>query len=120
MILMGFERGDVEDLKPFLSEEVYQTFAEVVADRQDKGLVIEAEFIGIRELALHDATFDAATGEGDVSVRYVAELTSVVKDASGQVIEGSATAVKKQKDVWTFARKMGSSDPNWQLVATDE
>jgi predicted lipid-binding transport protein (Tim44 family) len=120
MILMGFERGDVEDLKPFLSEEVYQTFAEVVTDRQDKGLVIEAEFIGIRELALHDATFDAATGEGEVSVRYVAELTSVVKDASGQVIEGSATAVKKQKDVWTFARKMGSSDPNWQLVATDE
>jgi predicted lipid-binding transport protein (Tim44 family) len=120
MILMGFERGDVEDLKPFLSEEVYQTFAEVVADRQDKGLVIEAEFIGIRELALHDATFNAATGEGEVSVRYVAELTSVVKDVTGQVIEGSATAVKKQKDVWTFARKMGSSDPNWQLVATDE
>lgn len=120
MILMGFERGEVEDLKPFLAEDVYETFAEVVADRKDKGLVIEAEFIGIRELALHDATFDEASGVGEVTVRYVAELTSVVKDATGQVIEGSATAVKKQKDIWTFARNMGASDPNWHLVATEE
>ena len=47
-------------------------------------------------------------------------LTSVVKNSEGEVIEGSATAVKRQKDVWTYARRMGSDDPNWQLVATDE
>ena len=28
--------------------------------------------------------------------------------------------VKRQKDIWTFARTMGSDDPNWQLVATGE
>ena len=47
------------------------------------------------------------------------ELTSVVKNANGEVIEGSPTSVKRQKDVWTYARRMGSDDPNWQLVATD-
>jgi len=36
------------------------------------------------------------------------------------VIEGSPTQVKRQKDVWTFARRMGADDPNWQLVATGE
>ena len=35
-------------------------------------------------------------------------------------VEGSATQVKRQRDVWTFARRMGSDDPNWQLVATGE
>ncbi|SMX26157.1 Tim44-like domain protein [Pelagimonas phthalicica] len=120
MILMGFERGEVEDLKPFLSDEVYETFEEVVASRKEQGLTIEAEFIGVREIAIVGASFDENTKQAEITVRSVADMTSVVKDAEGQVIEGSATAVKKQKDVWTYAHDMGSSDPNWQLVATDE
>ncbi|MGH1412446.1 MAG: Tim44/TimA family putative adaptor protein [Pelagimonas sp.] len=120
MILMGFERGEVEDLKPFLADDVYETFAEVVASRKEQGLTIEAEFIGVREISISDATFDEATKIAEVTVRYVGDLTSVVKDADGQVLEGSATAVKKQKDVWTYSHNMGSSDPNWVLVATDE
>ncbi|WP_299936335.1 Tim44/TimA family putative adaptor protein [uncultured Pelagimonas sp.] len=120
MILMGFERGEVEDLKPFLADDVYETFVEVVESRKEQGLTIEAEFIGVRELSISDATFDEATKIAEVTVRYVGDLTSVVKDAEGQVLEGSATAVKKQKDVWTYSHDMGNSDPNWQLVATDE
>ncbi|WP_299921837.1 Tim44/TimA family putative adaptor protein [uncultured Pelagimonas sp.] len=120
MILMGFERGEVEDLKPFLADDVYETFEEVVESRKEQGLTIEAEFIGVRELSISDATFDEATKIAEVTVRYVGDLTSVVKDSEGQVLEGSATAVKKQKDVWTYSHDMGNSDPNWQLVATDE
>ncbi|MBW4981420.1 Tim44/TimA family putative adaptor protein [Mameliella sp. CS4] len=120
MILMGFERGKIEDLRPFLADDVYQTFAEVVEQREQQGLTIESEFIGVRELTLADATFDEGSQLAEISVRYVGELTSVVKDAEGEVIEGSPTAVKRQKDVWTYARNMGSDDPNWQLVATDE
>jgi len=50
----------------------------------------------------------------------VAEMSSVVKNAQGEVVEGDATAVRRQRDVWTFGRKMGANDPNWQLVATGE
>lgn len=120
MILMGFERGDVAELQPYLAEDVYETFLEVVAQREDQGLTIEAEFVGVRELSLVDANFDEETQRGEITVRYVGELTSVVKNAEGEVIEGSATSVKRQKDVWTYARQMGENDPNWQLVATDE
>lgn len=120
MILMGFKRGEIEDLKPFLSEDVFETFETVVASRAEQGLTIEAEFIGVRELTLAEATFDEATNTAEITVRYVCDLTSVVKDADGQVVEGSAKAVKKEKDVWTYAHVMGSADPNWQLVATDE
>ena len=119
MILMGFERGELDELRPFLGEDVFDSFVDVVAAREDEGLTIEAEFVGVRELALQDATFDPATRRAELTVRYVGELTSVVKNAEGEVIEGSATAVKRQKDVWTYARVMGSADPNWQLVATD-
>ncbi|WP_136443416.1 Tim44/TimA family putative adaptor protein [Pacificoceanicola onchidii] len=120
MILMGFERGEIEDLRPFLGEDVFETFEAVVEQRAEQGLTIEAEFVGVREMTLTEATFDPETRRGEVTVKYVGELTSVVKDDTGQVIEGSATAVKKQKDTWTYARIMGSDNPNWQLVATDE
>jgi predicted lipid-binding transport protein (Tim44 family) len=120
MILMGFERGDIEDLKPFLADDVYDTFAEVVDARNEQGLTIEAEFIGVREMTLSDATFDHDTATAEITVKYIGELTSVVKNADGDVVEGSDRSVKKQKDVWTYARKMGTGDPNWQLVATDE
>lgn len=118
MILMAFERGEIEDIKPFLSDDVYESFAEVVADREAQGLVIEAEFIGLREMTLDDATFDRATREGELSVKFIAELTSVVRNVAGEIVEGNPNEYKRQKDVWTFAREMGSDDPNWRLVAT--
>jgi len=119
MILMAFERGEVEILRDFLSQDVYDSFAEVVEQRRQQGLTIEAEFVGVRELSLVDATFDENERLAEITVKYVGELTSVVKNANGEVIEGSPTSVKRQKDVWTYARRMGSDDPNWQLVATD-
>ncbi len=120
MILMGFERGDLAEIKPFLSPDIYDAFAEVVEAREKQGLTVEAEFIGLRELALDSATFDDATQEAEVSVRFVGELTSVVRDNAGEIVEGKPNEIKRQRDVWTFARKMGSDDPNWQLVATGE
>ena len=120
MILMGFERGDMDSLRPFLSDDVFDSFVDVVAAREDKGLTIDAEFIGVREVAVIDANFDQKSREGEVKVRFVGELTSVVRDSGGDIVEGKPHEVKRQKDIWTFARKMGTNDPNWLLVATGE
>ena len=120
MILMGFEHGDLASIKPFLSEDVYETFAQVVEDREKQGLTIQSEFIGVREMALHQATFDTDTREGEVEVKFVGELSYVVRDNAGEIVEGDESQIKRQKDIWTFARVMGSDDPNWQLVATGE
>jgi predicted lipid-binding transport protein (Tim44 family) len=120
MILMGFERGEMDEIRPYLAPDVADTFAEVLQAREDQGLTVEAEFIGVRELSLSDATFDETSSTAEITVKYIGELTYVVRDSSGEVIEGSPTQVKRQKDVWTFARRMGEDDPNWQLVATGE
>ncbi len=37
-----------------------------------------------------------------------------------EIVEGDPSTIKRQRDVWTFGRVMGSDDPNWQLVATGE
>ena len=120
MILMAFEKGDLASIRPFLSDDVFATFTDVIEAREREGLTIESHFVGLRELALQNATFDRDSKEGEITVRFVGELTSVVRNNAGEVVEGSPTAAKRQRDLWTFARRMGVDDPNWQLVATGE
>lgn len=120
MILMAFENGDLAEVRSFLAPEVLEVFEEVIAQREKDGLTVEANFVGVRDVALQNATFDRDTSEGEVSVRFVGELTSVVRNADGEIVEGNASEIKKQRDVWTFGRAMGSDDPNWVLVATGE
>ena len=119
MIVMGFENGSLNEIEPFLAEDVFETFVSVVADREDKGLKIEAEFVGVRDIEIMNATFDKDSNLAEVTVRFVGELTSVVRDAEGQIIEGSPNTVKRQKDTWSFERVIGSDDPSWLLTATD-
>jgi predicted lipid-binding transport protein (Tim44 family) len=120
MILMAFEKGELEKVRPFLSADVEHTFEEAIRAREAEGLSVEANFVGLRELVLHDATYDASSKTAEIIVRYVGELTSIVRNKAGEIVEGSATEVKKQRDIWTYSRRMESDDPNWQLVATGE
>ena len=120
MILMAFERGDLSEVRGFLSDEVAETFQDVIDRREAEGLTIEASFVGLREIALKSAEFDRSTSDGEVTVKFLAELSSVVKNAEGEIVEGNPSEIKRQRDVWTFGRNMGSSDPNWHLVATGE
>lgn len=120
MILTEFEKGELAEIKPFLSDDVYEAFAGVVEDREKNGLSVNFTFVGISETTLVDAEYNEATKEAEISIKFIAESTSAVYDNGGDLIEGSPTEIKKQRDVWTFGRTMGTGDPNWFLVATGE
>lgn len=118
MILMAFENGDLGPVQSFLGEDVYEAMLSVVSEREDKGLKVDANFIGVRETQLTEAEFDRDTEEAQVTIKFIAEMTSVVRDAEGGIIEGNPNEIKRSRDVWTFQRVMGSDDPNWKLIAT--
>lgn len=118
MILTAFEKGDLSEVRSFLSPAVAEAFDAAIADRARRGLTAEVQYLGTRETTLAGAAYDPQSAEGEVSVRFVGELIVALKDADGNVVEGDARAARKQRDVWTFARQMGQPDPNWQLVAT--
>ncbi|MEI2685405.1 MAG: Tim44/TimA family putative adaptor protein [Cypionkella sp.] len=120
MILMAFERGDLDSIRPFLSADVENSFAEAIDARDRDGKTVEANFIGLRELTLTDATYDQASRTAEITVRFMGELTSATRDKAGTIVEGSTTEIKRQRELWSFARRMGVQDPNWQLVATGE
>ncbi len=120
MILMAFERGNIDDIRPFLGDEIEAAFTQAINMREAKGLTVESTFVGLKELALQSATYNASTKRGEIAVRFVGELVHVVRDKAGEIIEGDPKKTKSQRDVWTFGRTMGAADPNWQLVATGD
>jgi len=118
MIVMAYENGDLEALRAHLSPDVFEPFAAAIEARKAKGYTVESSFAGVREVKLADARFDPVTNEGDITMRFVGELTSVVRDPEGRIVEGAPNELKQQKDVWTFTRDMSSDNPNWLLTGT--
>lgn len=120
MILMAFKGGDLSDVEGFIAPDVLDRFREAIAEREHQGLTIDATFVGMRELKLITAQFDTESQDAELTVRFVAELTSAVRNPAGEIVEGDTQEIVRQSDTWTFARDMGADDPNWQLVATGD
>lgn len=115
MIVDAFARGDTATLRPLLADDVYDSFARVIRDRQAAGEQHEARIELVREAEVVEAKLDAAR-TAHVTVRLVSDQVNVVRDRAGTVIDGDPKALVENTDVWTFARNLRSRDPNWALV----
>ena len=120
MILMAYEEGDRDTLQSLLAPDVFQAFQSGIEAREEAGLRVDARFIGVREAGVEEVRFDPDANIADVTVRFVGELITAVRDAENRVVEGDPNEVRRQTDVWTFSREMGSVDPNWLLTGTGD
>jgi len=116
-IVTAYAHGERAVLRNLLSPEVYDSFNAVINQREDRGETTEFSFVGIAEANIADAHLDGSLAH--VTVRFVSELVTAVRDRSGTVVEGDTKAVRQVTDIWTFCRDVRSPNPNWQLVATD-
>ncbi|MFG1477266.1 Tim44/TimA family putative adaptor protein [Xanthobacter sp. V4C-4] len=117
MIVTAFANGDRRALKDLLSKEVYDNFAAAITDRESRGETMESRFVAISRADLEQAVVQAATAQ--LTVRFVSQLISATRGRDGSVVDGSADTVVDVTDVWTFARELGTRNPNWKLVATE-
>ena len=118
IILMAFENGDTEKLGSLLESKVLKSFKSVIEKRKKDGLVIEAKFIGMRDIRITDASFREKTKIADITLSFKSEITTVVKDAKGSIIEGHPDEIKKQKDTWVFTKNLSEQSPTWLLKST--
>ncbi|MCK0197488.1 Tim44/TimA family putative adaptor protein [Ancylobacter sp. 6x-1] len=117
MIVNAFAAGDRRILKDLLAKDVYDGFAGAMAEREARGETMETHLVAIAKSDLIDAQVKGRTAQ--VAVRFVSQLISVTRNASGEVVEGDPEKVGDVTDVWTFSRDLGARDPNWKLVATE-
>ena len=118
MILMAFERGDTEKLRTLLEKKVFTSFKSVIDKRKKDGFVVDAKFIGMRDIRIIDASFSQKTKIADVTLSFKSEITTVVKDSKGVIIEGHPDEIKKQKDTWIFSKNLSEKSPMWLLKST--
>ena len=118
-ILMAFENGDLSKIKKLSSKDVFTAFKEVIDDRNQKGLQVEAIFGGVRDIRIKDVKLNKKNLEANITMVFQCDITYSIKDKNNKIIEGGPDKVKKQKDVWTFTRKMNSDIPNWYLTKTE-
>lgn len=120
MIIMAYQEGDRAALKGLLAPDVFSAFEGVIADREAKGLSVEARFIGVREAVPLSANFDDNDKVADITIRFTGEIITAVRDAENRIVEGDPNDIRRQTDTWTFSRQMGAPDPNWLLTATGD
>jgi predicted lipid-binding transport protein (Tim44 family) len=116
MIVTAFAAGNREVLENLLAKDVYDSFATALAEREKRGEKVETTFVSIDKALVDDAAM--RNGSAQITLRFSVELITATRDESGSVIDGSPERVSEINDVWTFARDVGSRDPNWKIIAT--
>ena len=115
-IITSFAKGDKKSLKSLLGKGMYNDFSQVIDERKKKELKYETTFIGIKSSKILE--FKKIENIYRVTVNFVSEIITCVKDKNNKVIEGNPDTIKTVNDVWKFSKNMWSQDPTWYLVET--
>jgi len=116
-IITDFSNGNLKNIKNLLEKKVFKQFSEAITEREKQGIKSETTFIGINsaEIKQHKRNGNFL----DVTVEFVSEIISCVKDKDSKIISGDPEKVKKVYDTWKFSKNIKSNDPNWSLVETN-
>ncbi len=115
-IITSFAKGDKKTLRGLLGKGLFNDFSEVIDDRKKKELKYETTFIGLKSSKVLE--FKKIENIYKVTVNFVSEIITCVKDKNNQIIEGNPDIIKTVNDVWKFSKNMWSQDPTWYLVET--
>jgi len=115
-IITSFAQGDKKSLKGLLGKDLFTDFSEVIDGRKKKQLKYETTFIGIKSSKILE--FKKIENIYKVTVNFVSEIITCVKDKNNQIIEGNPDTIKTVHDIWKFSKNMWSQDPTWYLVET--
>jgi predicted lipid-binding transport protein (Tim44 family) len=115
-IIISFAKGDKKSLKGLLEKNMFTRFSEAIDERKNKQIKSETTFIGIKSAKVLE--FKKIENIYKVTVNFVSEIITCVKDKDNKVIEGNPDSIKTVNDIWKFSKNMWSQDPTWYLVET--
>ena len=100
--------------KPLLSKKIRDQFNEALSERKSKGHFAEITFIGVNSADIKE--HKKINSILNVTVNFVAEVITCIKDKDKKIISGDPEKIKKIYDTWIFSKDIKSNNPNWQLV----
>ena len=117
-IVTNFENGNKDALKSLLSDDVLNSFSSVIDERNSKNETVEFNFIGIEKSEIVHK--DLKKNPMEVTVRFISEMITCIRNSKDEVISGSLNQVQKITDVWTFEKIKDKKSSNWLLAATSD
>lgn len=118
MIVEAFARADRATLRDLLHPTVYANFDAALTQRETNGETASVEIHAIRRIEVESAKLD--TRIAAITVKFVADETSVLRDRDGKLLSGHPDRVTETIDIWTFTRDVRSRDLSWLLTETRE
>lgn len=118
MILEAFWRGDRAVLAELVGDDVRAAFETSIEERETAGNKLDNRLIAIERAVIENARVENRIAS--IEVRFDAFIAAVTRSPEGEVVAGSLTDAVATHDIWTFRRNLGSDDPNWLLVETDQ
>jgi len=115
-IITNFSSGNLKAIKILLDKKILNQFNEAIKDRKDKELISETTFIGINSVNIKE--HNQLNNMFEVSVDFVSEIISCVRNKEKKVVSGDPEKIKKVYDTWKFSRDIRSQSPNWLLIDT--
>ena len=100
--------------KPLLSEKIKDQFNQALNERSNRGHYAEITFIGINSADIKEHKRISSILK--VTVDFVAEVITCIKDKDKKIISGDPEKIKKIYDTWVFSRDTRSNNPNWLLI----
>jgi len=117
-IVTSFAKGDKGTLKRLFEKDLFNHFSKVIDERKNKQLTYETTFIGLKSSKILE--FKKIENIYKVTVNFVSEIITCVKNKDDQVVEGTPDIIKTVNDEWQFSKNMWSQDPTWYLVNTSK
>ena len=115
-IITSFSSGNIKAIKTLLDKKVLNEFNEAIKDRIEKKLISETTFIGINSAKIKE--HNQLNNMLEVSVDFVSEIISCIRDKDKKIISGDPEKIKKVYDTWKFSRDIRSENPNWLIIDT--
>ena len=117
-IITSFAKGDKKSLKSLLGKDIFDQFSEAIDERNSKQIKSETSFIGFKSANIEN--FVKKDNIYTVTVKFVSEIITCLKDKNNKIIEGNPDQIKTVNDCWKFSRNMWSQNPTWYLVETQK
>lgn len=115
-IVMAYAQGERALLRPLLAPTVAADFEASITAREANGETLEAEITRIQQPEITASNLDGTLAT--ITVRFVSEQIMILRNASGEILDGKPGKAVEIEDIWQFSRELLSDDLNWQLTAT--
>ena len=104
-------KDNESDLEKLVSPKIYNEIIKQLDDLDEKGEHKVTNIVNLEDPIIVDCTTHAKTAF--INVKYKAKLEILIIDDETQNEVSKKT--EQQEIVWTWARNVVSTDPNWQL-----